>query len=231
MGVLLLKPQRMPERGDILSLTFTHPDGRLVDTYRLPLGDESARAPAYKSAEATPLVLRQEERLAGIATHVIGKEFELAFDSGSGMLRRGVAFGLPMLLEFPALHVLPTAAPLSPLPDRLGWRFQSMETKPEGENIRLTIKGTYADFQGSYDLLITPSGEMTVRADFEYAGEDLWAREVGLRLSVPKSSNLLQWQRRAEWNVYPPDHIKQPLGSARALADHGSELPPTWPWG
>jgi hypothetical protein len=230
-GVLLVKPQRMPERGDILSLTFTHPDGLLVDTYRLPLGEEPVSAPAYKSAEAAPLIIRQEERLAGIATHVIGKEFDLAFDSGSGMLRRGVAFGLPTLLEFPALHVLPTAAPLSPLPDRLSWRLQAMETKQEGENIRLTVKGTYAQFQGNYDLLITPSGEMTVKSDFVYTGEDLWAREVGLRFSVPKSADLLQWQRRAEWNFYPPDHIGRPPGSARAQADHGSQLPPTWPWG
>ena len=100
-GVLLLKPQRMPERGDILSLTFTHPNGLLVDSYRLPLGEEAAPAPAYKGAEAAPLVVRQEERLAGIATHVIGKEFELAFDSGSGMLRRG-RWGFVFL--FPSLQ-------------------------------------------------------------------------------------------------------------------------------
>jgi beta-galactosidase len=231
VGVLLLKPRRALKPGDVLTLAFTHPNGLLVDTYRLPLGEESAPAPVYKKAEAAPLVVRQEERLAGLATHIIGKDFEMAFDSGSGLLRRGVAFGQPMLLEFPALHILPTAAPLSPLPDRLSWRLQSMEEKQEGNDIRLTVKGSYANFQGSYDLLIAPSGEMTVKADFEYTGEDLWAREVGLRLSVPKSADLLQWQRRAEWNVYPPDHIGRPLGSARAQADHGPELPPTWPWG
>jgi len=146
------------------------------------------------------------------------------------MLRRGVAFSVPMLLEFPVLHVLPTAGPLSPLPDRLSWRLQAMETKQEGENIRLTIKGAYAQFQGSYDLLITPSGEITGEADFEYTGDDLWAREVGLRLSVPKSADLLQWERRAEWSVYPPDHIGRPVGSIPAQADHGSGLPPKWSW-
>jgi len=57
------------------------------------------------------------------------------------------------------------------------------------------------------------------------------AREVGLRFFVPKSAALLQWERRAESNVYPPDHIGRPLGSTRAHADHGSQLPPTWPWG
>jgi hypothetical protein len=229
-GPVLITPQRTPGPGAILSLIFTHPSGRLVDTYRLPLGEEPATAPVNKSAEAAPLVRRQQEWLAGIATHVIGKEFELAFDTGSGMLRRGVAFGLPMLLEFPALHVLPTASPLSPLADRLSWKLQAMETTKEGENIRLKIKGVYAQFQGSYDLVVTPSGEMSVTADFEYIGEDLWAREIGLRLSVPKSADLLEWRRRAEWNVYPPDHIGRPAGTARAAADHKDDLPPGWPW-
>lgn len=230
LGTLIINPQRRPERGDILSLTLTHPNGLLVDTYRLPIGEESIPAPVYKKTEDAPLVIRQEERLAGIATHIIGKEFELAFDTGSGLLRRGVAFGLPMLLEFPVLHVLPTADPLSPLPDRLSWRLQAMEEKKEGEDIRLTIKGSYAGFQGSYDVMITPSGEIAVTADFEYTGEDLWAREVGLRLSVPKPADLLRWQRRAEWSVYPPDHIGRPLGTARMYAEHKSDLPPDWPW-
>ena len=71
---------------------------------------------------------------------------------------------------------------------------------------------------------------MSVTADFEYIGEDLWAREIGLRLSVPKSADLLEWRRRAEWNVYPPDHIGRPAGTARAAADHKDDLPPGWPW-
>jgi beta-galactosidase len=230
-GELILRPRRKPGRGQTLSLTFTHPSGLLVDSYRIPFGGESISPPAFESPAQTPLVVRREERLAGIAVHVIGKEFELAFDTGSGMLRRGVAFGQPLLLEFPLLHVLPTGSPLNALPDRLSWQLQSIDSNKEGENVRFMIRGTYAHFEGNYELLITPSGEVTVTADFEYKGEDIWAREVGLRFSVPKSADFLHWERHAEWNVYPPDHIGRPAGSARAYAAHTSELPPAWPWG
>lgn len=229
-GELVVQTRRPLEGGDVLSLTFTHSNGLLVDAYRLPIGEDATALPPAKNAQAAPLVLRQEDKLAGVATHVIGREFELAFDNESGRLRRGVAFGLPMLLEFPAIHVLPTASPLSPLPLRLSWKLQAMDAKREGENVHVTIKGAYSLFEGSYDLLITPSGELTVAADFEYTGDDLWVRETGLRLSVPKSADLFGWQRRSEWSVYPPDHIGRPRGSARAVAEHGSDLPPEWPW-
>ena len=217
-GELVVTPQRPPAPGDILSLTFSHPDGLLVDAYRLPVGEEPASVPPLKNAATGPLVLRQEDRLAGIGTHIIGSEFELAFDNESGRLRRGVALGWPALLEFPSLHVLPTASPLAPLPERRSWKLRSLTAKPDGENIRVTIEGTYDHFDGGYEILVTPAGELTVRADFAYGGDDLWVRETGLRLSLPKAADLLRWQRRSEWSVYPPDHIGRPLGSARAVA-------------
>lgn len=269
-GEIVVAPLRTPASGDVLSLTFTRPNGLLVDSYRLPVGEEFApprkdcivlplrgsqatkaipqkieiaslprgarndgieiATPSFKSAAAGPLVLRQEDRLAGIATHIIGKEFELAFDNESGRLRRGVAFGWPALLELPTLHVLPTALPLSPLPERRSWKLKSMRAERVGENVHVSIRGTYGLFEGGYEILVTPAGELTVSADFAYTGDDIWVRETGLRLSLPKSADLLCWQRRSEWSVYPPDHIGRPLGSARSVADHPAELPPAWAW-
>jgi len=229
-GELLLRPEHAPSPGGVLSLTFTDRSGRLVDAYRLPIGEELPSTPPFEGPQAAPLVVRQEERLAGLATHIIGQEFELAFDQASGLLRRGVAFGEPVLLEFPALHVLPTAAPLRPLPDRLSWKLGSFEIKREGADVRIAVKGTYEGFDGGYDLLITPSGEITGTSAFQYNGADLWCREIGQRFSVPKTSGLLVWDRRAEWSVYPDDHIGRPAGDALACADHEPGVPPAWPW-
>jgi beta-galactosidase len=229
-GELAIPVGRPPRPGELLELTFSHPNGLLVDAYRLPFGRECVADPPLRNTGSGPLVLRQEDRLAGIATHVIGEEFELAFDNESGRLRRGVAFGMPLLLELPSLHVLPTASPLTPLPDRLSWKLGAMEVKRDGENVRVTVKGGYDRFAGGYEILITPAGEVTVLADFEYSGDELRVRETGLRLSVPRSADFLRWLRRSEWSVYPPDHIGRPAGSARAVAQHSAELPPTWAW-
>jgi hypothetical protein len=176
------------------------------------------------------LQIRDEAILAGASIHVIGKDFELAFDHHGGYLRRCVAFSQPLLLEFPALHVMPTNAPTSPLPNRLSWRLQHREIKQEGANVRVILKGAYDQFEGGYDFLITPSGEVTIHSSFTYTGADVLAREIGLRFSVPKDCDWLQWHRKAEWSVYPPDHVGRPKGETRAFAEHDATLPPQWSW-
>ncbi len=167
---------------------------------------------------------------ASRGTRVIGEGFELAFDQASGGLRRGVAFGQALLLELPRIHLLPAATPLSPLPNPLSWRLQSLEIQEEGADVRIKLKGSYDRFEGGYDLLVSPAGALTVSAAFKYSGPPLLVREVGLAFSVPKDCDLLRWQRQAEWSVYPQDHIGRPLGETRAFAPHAEELPPTWPW-
>ncbi len=52
----------------------------------------------------------------------------------------------------------------------------------------------------------------------------------GLRFSVPRDCNVLDWDRRGEWNVYPPDHIGRPRGTARAFPQVAQTVPPTCPW-
>jgi hypothetical protein len=128
------------------------------------------------------------------------------------------------------LHVLPTASATQQLPDRLNWHLDKCEVKQDGDNVLVTIDGRYKDFQGGYRLTITPAGELTVESSFEYTGEDFYAREIGLRFSVPRDCDTLQWNRKAEWNVYPSHHIGRPCGAARAFPKLTSEVPPSCPW-
>lgn len=244
-GELRITPRQLPKAGNTLTLTFTNAAGVLVDQYKLPFGEEAVNPPFLSKADAPPLRIEEESTLAGRATRVIGGHFELAFDRGSGGLRHGVAFGQALLLELPSLHVLPARACMSPLPDRLTWKLRSLDIKSGGDGVRVLMSGAYEQFGGGYEILVTPAGEITVSSSFEYSGPDLWAREVGLRLSVPRQCDLLQWDRQAEWSVYPDDHIGRPRGHARAVAAHpppseggvggGSTVPPaavppTWPW-
>lgn len=229
-GELELQPNRPPRPGDRLTLRFSDAEGRLVDAYRLALGESRVEFPPRREPEPAPLRISQEHVLAGPATRVIGHDFELAFDQASGQLRRAVAFGEALLLEIPALHVLPAASPFSPVPDRLGWRLRDMEIKPEDGNVRVRLRGQYDHFDGGYDVLITPGGRITVHSSFRYTGDKFLAREIGLVLTVPKECDRLRWNREADWSVYPADHIGRPEGEARAFADHPAALPPTWSW-
>jgi len=229
-GVVEIRSGRPLRDGEMLAIQFEDSDGRLVDTYRLPLGHEPVHAADCAACAAGPLSVHEEDVLAGPCTTVTGKDFQLAWDRVSGMLRRGVAKGQPLLLELPALHMLRTDKPLQPLPDRLSWRLEKFDVMQEGENVHVTIRGGYRDFQGSYEVEITPSGQITVASSFQYSGVDFHAREIGLRFSVPRDCEVLEWDRRAAWSVYPSDQIGRPRGTARTFSMHTRAMPPAWPW-
>jgi len=229
-GELVLKPAHAPLPGQFLGLEFRDHAGRLVDAYRLPVGESAPSMPDLCAPGSAPLRILEENSLAGPATRVVGERFELAFDRATGALRRGVGFGQALLLETPRVHVLPSATPLSSLPNPLTWRLQKLEVRPEGSDVRVQLQGSYEQFEGAYSLLITPQGALTAQSAFKYTGPKLLARELGLAFSVPRDCDLLRWQRRAEWSVYPGDHIGRPLGQTRAVALHPEELPPAWPW-
>ncbi|MHB8521010.1 MAG: glycoside hydrolase family 2 TIM barrel-domain containing protein [Limisphaerales bacterium] len=225
-----IKPGHQPNPGEILALRFSDAKGRLVDAYRLPFGEARVEIPSRQTPVPMPLQISKETTLAGQGTRVSGHDFDLVFDQATGQLRRGVGFGEALLLEFPALHLLPSGAPLTPVPNRASWRLRDMTIEREGENVRVRLQGTYDQFEGGYDWLITPAGELTVHSSFRYTGDGLVAREIGWVLTVPKECDRLQWSRQAEWSVYQADDIGRPEGETRAFANHPATLPPTWNW-
>ena len=229
-GEIVVPLTRLPPPGESLFLEFRERGGRPIDAFRILLGEEPRHAAPLAAFPAAPLEVREESTLAGRAVRIIGKEFEVAFDRDVGLLRRGVAAGEALLLESPALHVMPTGRPLSPIPDRLLWKPGRLGVRRDGQDVVVEVEGSYPSFAGRYIYRVTPGGEVEAAGRFVYSGEDLRAKEVGLRFSVPRESDLLRWERKAEWRVYPPDHIGRPLGEARAFPEHGSALPPAWPW-
>ncbi len=213
--------------GEDLRIAFRTPSGELIDEYRFPT------AVPFDSAwrvEPRPIALHEETVLAGQNVHLVGDGFELAFDRSGGYLRRCVRGVWPLLLEFPALHVLRADAPEAPVPSRNEWRLEAVDVKKEALNVRVNLKGRYREFEGGYDLLVTPEGEITVHSRFKYTGAETLVREIGWRFSVPRSCDTLSWRRQAEWGVYPADHIGRPNGQARAFPTHGPAVPPTWSW-
>jgi len=226
-GQIEIAPQADTKPGAALRLDFFDHRSRPIDAYELPIG-----APARFQAQlqnGDPLVITEDNVLAGTGTRITNKNIDLLFDSG-GYLRRCVAFGQALLLEHPTIHVLPTRTPLAPLPNVLTWHLRQLKIDRDGQNVRVTIEGSYDFFEGRYQLTIAPTGQIDTAASLKYTGQDTIAREIGLRFSVPRDCSTLQWNRNAEWSVYPDNHIGRPRGKATAFADHPQQLPPIWDW-
>jgi beta-galactosidase len=241
-GALLITPKRRPTAGAALALTVRDGAGRVLDEYLVPVGAAAPRAARQTSphgAARSPVAVREENSLSTRSVQVVNNVFDMSFaiqdpayyDHGGGHLRRCVAYGRPILLEAPQVHVLPTGAPTRPAPDRLSWQVRSLASERRGNAVVVRIAGAYDLFDAEYLWIIAPDGRITVESRATWKGEQMRAREIGVRFSVPLPCDCLAWSRNAEWAVYPDDHIGRPRGRARAFASHGAGVPPRWPWG
>jgi hypothetical protein len=220
-----------PNSGDILAIDFRDAGGLLVDSYRLPFGKAAATpAPIVQEASPSSLKIYERNRLNGGTTFVGGANFELGFGRIYGFLNRGVGYGVPILWETPMLHAAKTGDNMHPLAKLREWWLTSLDVKKEGTSVRAVIKGAYPNFTGGYDYVISPDGEIVVHSSFAYSGKDFHAREMGIKFTVPRQCELLEWDRQAEFSVYPPDHIGRSHGQAKSVANHSTNLPPTWEW-
>ena len=227
-GVIRFQPKSPISSGSSLGLKFSNSKGQLIDSYRIPLGAAPQIPHGYRIP--TPLVIQETNVLAGEGLEIIGSDFDLMFDKSGGYLRRGVVHNQAALLELPRLHVLPSDAPTRPIPTLPTWNLKSMTWERSGKNVVLTLTGSYPDFDGKYSVTVTPFGNLSVVSEFTYQGRDMDAREIGLVWSVPKNMDTLDWERKAEWNIYPDDHIGRPVGTASAFERHDDSVPPKWGW-
>jgi hypothetical protein len=184
---------------------------------------------------------------------VQGENFEVTFDRTTGQIRSATASSVPVLLEGPVLHVLPWADAFAREPDPQTWTLRDLRGQADGSRVVVMVEGSYTGFEGRYELAIDAAGGIEVTYHFVRTGPELAVREQGLRFAVSKRCDTLRWRRRAEFSVYPDDHIGRPIGEARykvpkvpvgaglcasppkvagsRITDHGSRLlPPSWPW-
>lgn len=205
---------------DVLELRFFD-GGRLVNSFRLPF---QPRAPGeWKPGRPAAIAEEPGDRyLSGASVvYLRGDQCELAYERLSGELMWGLAANNQVLLRGPRLHVLKSEAPMGD--DPAGWRFTG-ETHGDGF---VRWNGRFGnDWTGGYDISLDRSGNAEFGYEFTYRGPDLWVRELGLEFELPLAFNKLEWERRAEYTVYPEDHIGRPRGSAVAHPGILQMVPP-----
>ncbi|MBI5705410.1 MAG: discoidin domain-containing protein [Armatimonadetes bacterium] len=181
-------------------------------------GPKSSEEPTAKPILSGPLSIFESGDLGGNTVTLSGERFEIAFSRDVGLLRRCTLNGSPFLTELPLLHLLPTGAPLKPMPAQETWKFKGIAVTKNERNVKVHVAGSYDAFEGSYDYLITPEGEITCQSEFTYQGEDRWFREIGQRFSVRLQDTMIRWKRDAEWDIYPSNHIGRATGDASSLS-------------
>ena len=253
-GTIAIRPKRADLKGRTLDLKFLR-NGVTVDSYKLPIGQAAPTAAAVSSRPKHRVELVQTKET--IAAR--GDGFEWVISRETGQVVKATRNGHTVLVGGPVLMVLTTKeydmpqGVLRPRPASFsllnetcsGWNATSVSTARSDGAVEITVAGQYKEAAGGYSLRIGPDGEAVVGYRFVYAGGEKVPpvpRQIGMVFYAPRSLDTLRWKRKAQWSVYPEDHIGRAEGVARALPD--PSLPakegawmevayrekPSWPW-
>ena len=251
-GKIYVRPKSNDLNGKTLSLKFLR-NGRLVDAYMLPIGKPVEPAIAQKKTGSKKVELAQTEETIAVK----GEGFEWLISRQTGQIVKATRKGQPVLVGGPVLMVLPTMdfAMTPGFPDSRPqsfdvlntlcreWKATSVSATRSAGAVEIAVAGQYKEAAGSYTIRIEANGEATISYRFTYtAAEKIVARQIGMVFYAPRPCDTLTWKRKAQWSVYPEDHVGRPEGTAKALPDPslvrkaGSWMEvayrtkPTWPW-
>ncbi|MEW2167338.1 glycoside hydrolase family 2 TIM barrel-domain containing protein [Streptomyces sp. NPDC007084] len=205
--------------GDTLRLTFRR-GSAVVDDYLLWLN--SRTTPQFTAPGGTAPTVRDAD--GKILVTGVDAPFTVVFDKASARLVEATAGGKRVLTGGPDL-VLSRAVPGD-------WTGTSATVATSGGQAVVTLTGRFGTLNTTIKVSVDGRGLLTTT--YTLANPPTGAlSDVGLRFTLPESTNTLSWQRDAQWTVYPDDHIGRPSGTAsrtRATGTDGYGERPTWPW-
>ena len=231
-------PIENPDKANELYLSFTDPRGFVADEYIIPVGKQVQNELPELQSSATQL------KKSNNVYRITGKNFSCEVSRTTGQilsLKRGkqeILNGGPWLMALPLNGggCFPNHNANTPLFNDIctEWKPTEIDAVKEGENVVVTVKGSYKEFEGSYKLTVNAGGKLSVSYSFD-ALADVNPRQWGLVFEAPAAFDKTFWRRDGLWSVYPDDHISRPVGEAELFysglpARLDPRVEPSWSW-
>ena len=224
--------------GDKVTLRVSDTAGREINTLKVLLG--SPRPEVVPSPTGGAPKLTDEGGLIVVE----GAGFGLVLDKNTGQFVPGDPRHRCAMTTFPSVHVTrydfgdlagPNSPPYAVFPDRATRVVEGVSATSSPSGVSLVVRERFASFTGSTTLFIASNGVGSVAYSYNYSGEDMNAREIGIVARLRPDCDELKWRRWSEWDVYPEDQIGRTEGTARAWRPDSSgpdneAVRPTWPW-
>lgn len=207
---------------ETLELTVNGVRGFVVDQYHFRILPELIQpAESEKS-----LRLTYQEQPEALLIGMGDAQFSISRRNG---LLSATQKGKALLLPSPSLMVLPlngagegiqmigrdqNFTPYNPICE--SWMAQSVACIPTDEMIRVQVKGSYQEAEGTLEYQFHANGELILSYDFTML-QAVSPRQIGLVLTLPASFTDLSWKRKGHWSVYPEGGIDVLEGRAKAF--------------
>jgi Glycosyl hydrolases family 2, TIM barrel domain/Glycosyl hydrolases family 2 len=221
----LLIPAHSWQNGDVIHINFVDPADRLIDDYKIPIGEPIWRFPAIQGPAPQ---MREDTQFIRLA----GKDFEIVFSKASGLVLRASFTGHTVLEGGPLLNLAPATL--------RNWWLTSIWTASTDDETVINISGNYqreGNFSDERLVYVTfevrVDGTGLITTNFKVDGIPSGLNELGVAYILPQEMDQLSWSRKSLWSVYPPDHIGRRSGVADKTRATGTEefrAKPSWPW-
>lgn len=231
-------PIENPDKANELYLSFTDPRGFVADEYIIPVGKQVQNELPELQSSATQL------KKSNDVYRITGKNFSCEVSRTTGQIlslkqgKQEILNGGPWLMALPLNGggCFPNHNANTPLFNDIctEWKPTEIDAVKEGENVVVTVKGSYKEFEGSYKLTVNAGGKLSVSYSFD-ALADVNPRQWGLVFEAPAAFDKTFWRRDGLWSVYPDDHISRPVGEAELFysglpARLDPRVEPSWSW-
>lgn len=235
-GEILLTVPEGARPGDQIGVRVTDRHGALINALAIHLGKREPEP--VPQPEAGPPRYHDDGQMIVIT----GDRFSLVLDRATGELQAADRRHRAPLLRRPMPHVtrfdyadlLPSAPPYAVFPDDKTREVTAIGLRALPQGLEIAIRERYDRFEGVLTWLIDRRGVGKVTCDYVYTGEEMGAREVGVRCLLRPECDQVRWRRWSEWDVYPEDHIGRTEGVAHARRRQNPRAPesqrPAWPW-
>ncbi|MEG0647026.1 MAG: glycoside hydrolase family 2, partial [Bacteroides sp.] len=242
-GMLEIQLPESVRHIETIELTVNGVRGFLIDDYRFRVLPKLIKQPK-EEAENQRLVCREEKNM--IKIDMGDSQFTINRCDGLLSSRKNDKV---MLQNSPALMVLPLNGegegiqmigkdqkftPFNPVCKN--WIAQSMSCIIADSVIRVKVKGSYKEAEGTFEYCFNTHGELKIVYDFTML-EPVSPRQIGVVFTLPASYTDLSWKRKGYWSTYPKGAIDALEGSAKAFDSSltisgvaGPSKLPTVPW-
>lgn len=214
-------------------LRVTGPQGHVCAEELFAAETPAAAAPSRSvrwNSNETPGALT----ITGTADN--GTPYTVVFSKTTGLMTKAAAGTTALLLQGPAFSLVPMNADNGDKPHVANETYQnelypkksypslvlyatafSHNTTADGE-IRVDTELAYlGGDKGRVSYRFQPDGRIEVSYEIT-AAKEVDPRQYGLVLQLPRTMETLNWDRKAEFTVYPDDDIARPKGTARLNA-------------
>lgn len=206
--------------GDVVEMQFLRNDGFQLDEFTLTVDPQPFGLPGI--SDQSPEINESERYYT-----ITGADFSIKVDKYQGLITSGVYKGKEIITYGPMLQFTGSNIELRE------WWCDNLSVSKEGAEAVIDIFGNYAGIWVKYEVRIDSKGLITTGYEIRRFPDPAprfetlpWNgthqggfSEVGIAYELSADIDRLQWNRKALWTVYPPNHIGAAKGVAYKYAD------------